>query len=834
MVGDSIFAETPEERESSFSNQCEHDSNGSYGSENWNDSYQKLFTTVLPSDDTVTKSLKMAQFSGRFKDLVETTVRTIVEEYSFPNELKSIKPVNGKIVDLSLPIPSSLNVDVHYSHQGLHFHLFNTCRDVDSDLSGLSLRHSKTSVVQKILGHEIRAMKAFSAALERQRAHASAQDKISVYGLLESVVDYLGFRFFVSAVPLVNLADSGQQINRNPQIHKQLQQIAKELNVLPEIGVDSGSAASNLCHDARIFRSTDRRVYISRLSNLMPPDLPSPNTNEIVLLKLRPECVAEYATPLCPNAYRAIPTADPSIPEQASQVVASASQELRLDTVSAFREHLELLEILPLGSGSFTEYLHNRGINVRHVGLICQETRMTHIRKTILCEMVARACKTIFRDLLRLAVESTNVIKKDDAPKISAAGIQQFKAKLNFEIKKSFVDFCNLVLGNGPNSSKLYKDKLLPEIASKFNGFELPLSSALELHRPQLFWALQHHLRIQFAERSNYQFNIASPLKLDDLLHFEISSKIPTKVFGSTDVILKNIDTYLDDQEYDLAILGLELALSIEEACPSSQSALPMARLLLRMAQVSLDTDELDKAEEFSTAAFERVPKTHAFSAKCRLTQMRIKHMTTATGDHDLTFSSYIEQELQEAVRVVEWHMGYGHPLIYEIYIGMVDIMQERNAIGSATKYLAEAVDCLSKSVGGSNVLIACPRRRQGELLKLANKPLDAISMYEDALRIHESQASNVKNTEETRRHNIHAATCCHEITLLLMQTNENNKAFKYALKALSLRESALESGHTDIVHSMIQIASLSEELNEDIRALQVRSTNSFILMSPC
>jgi hypothetical protein len=42
--------------------------------------------------------------------------------------------------------------------------------------------------------------------------------------------------------------------------------------------------------------------------------------------------------------------------------------------------------------------MHAHGINIRHLGLLAQETKLPHVRHLMLCEMIARTAKDILNE----------------------------------------------------------------------------------------------------------------------------------------------------------------------------------------------------------------------------------------------------------------------------------------------------------------------------------------------------------------------------------------------------------------------------------------------------
>ena len=59
---------------------------------------------------------------------------------------------------------------------------------------------------------------------------------------------------------------------------------------------------------------------------------------------------------------------------------------------------LDTLSLFPYESHTLTKAMHAHGINIRHLGVLAQETKLPHVRHLMLCEMIARTAKDILKE----------------------------------------------------------------------------------------------------------------------------------------------------------------------------------------------------------------------------------------------------------------------------------------------------------------------------------------------------------------------------------------------------------------------------------------------------
>ena len=63
----------------------------------------------------------------------------------------------------------------------------------------------------------------------------------------------------------------------------------------------------------------------------------------------------------------------------------------------------------PLSSSEITKMMHSRGLCMRHLGKVCSEASLNHMRELFVIEIVSRCAKLLIRDGLSVLAESTRM-----------------------------------------------------------------------------------------------------------------------------------------------------------------------------------------------------------------------------------------------------------------------------------------------------------------------------------------------------------------------------------------------------------------------------------------
>lgn len=603
---------------------------------------------------------------------------------------------------------------------------------------------------------------------------------------------------------------------------------------------------------------------------------------EFALFKFRPEFVKLYGEllPLHSNAHLPPATTNEDLSDDhpqhevlemqlLQQVAYSASQYLQFQVIPSFVHMLEkeggASSAHVYDSRSLTRALHREGINVRYLGICFSLATKQHVKRLLLSEMLARVCKMELRAALRTIVHETaaKVLKqalRTDAGVPEAQETAKYHAEYEQEVgsaelnaldpeairklstalihskaRQVVVTFFNLVLGTSSAEAKLFwKDRILPHVRRKFGlddshhllNIEAIVNDDL-LHAPQVFQALQTHAHVAFADdRMSFSWKSASPLALEDLQSHSLAplTNLIARTTTYCEDALANVDSLLESQQFEDALLQLKLHIAILSTSPTDERALPLSHLLVCAAELSSQLGLLDDAERFAALAIENGPKNHAVSAKAHTISMKLNyHMRSDLDAVRLHFT--------QAVEVVQWHLGSSHPLLLDTYLSMIEILGDCGEHGEALKVLSTCTEMARECFGKASLVYADLRRKQGQLLYESRAHLDeAVGVLEDAISVYEKHFQHDTEAGEGTLSlgsscKVLAASCCFLIAAIHKELSssrtDTEKAFSMARRAFILRKEVLSDDHVDSIASLLQLGALANELGDHFRALE-------------
>ncbi|KAL6058183.1 hypothetical protein QOT17_015042 [Balamuthia mandrillaris] len=253
--------------------------------------------------------------------------------------------------------------------------------------------------------------------------------------------------------------------------------------------------------------------------------------------------------------------------------IVQASTYLKENVIPAFVAKLCSLEIIPTSSETFTQQLHECGINVRYLPLLAAHPMLSpsvastlftsssstlsfascdpflHVRQFLVVEMVARTCKHILKQKWRQVTRRSKyeslqssalaslpseqhqlpVLMKNEEGKADATKnnierkAREAIAGVEKELQWTTVKYFNLVLGRGKESQNYWTQTLRMEVKDKFH-FDLLLAriggqgenKTMAMMVPplnvirMLFLSMQHHCGVDFEDDPTYPFDTAN------------------------------------------------------------------------------------------------------------------------------------------------------------------------------------------------------------------------------------------------------------------------------------------------------------------------------------
>ncbi|CEG43890.1 Tetratricopeptide-like helical [Plasmopara halstedii] len=839
--------------------------------EDWDQRFKALQNRE-GSADIFSVGVEFSTFLANFRHTAEEAVTTIVEEMAFEDSEKTLKPqpLDGDdffATDDMKHFTSLLPMLLKYQCDGLLIYMCSNF-SVNGSVHQTRIDEECVDAFHKLVGHQVRAARAIQIAIEEfaDNTQPICQD-IILQIPLQCSIDYLGFRAFVIASSSPGLTSTRQSLvsqaetNQAHQLHHQLKLVYDNLGLLTDSMPALEDVKNELHSDcsapayfpvsAGFSVETREAALVFKLHNLMdifPADVSSdePNAiaNEVLLCKMRPEFVRMHGNslPLYSNTHLSIDqqnqcAKNKSHTEQQllQQFARSAHDCLETIIIPEFVADLENGTVQVIDSRSLTRALHEAGINMRYLSSCYELSSLKHIRRALLAEMVARAIKIEFRASLReilpksiaailtQAVGSLNLRIDDEPRRNTDITTARALAKLALENEASqiTVECFNLVFGVSSLDSKLFwEERILPQLHAKFGrpGEKFVWDTIINedlLHMPQLFHALQVQTGVCYSDYISYNLRGATPFSCDHMQYINSRTKLLVRSTAACERAMKNADAFLAAQNVDGALSSILFQISILETAPSDERNSSLCHLLTCAANILLEMDLPDKAEQLAVLAIEESPSNHAELACVYTVLMKLKY-----ASNDLVG---IQECFAKSVELVQWHLGPVHPLLCNTYMAMTEILGNLGKLEQALEIMQNCVVLVRDCFGKTSLLYADIRRQQGMLMFTANFTDGAavIGVLEDAFSVYEKHFHGL--VEDVAIYKEFAAECCYVLATLYIQVNGNQAAeaaYRVALTGLGLRKEVLMSSHKDMINSFLQLGNLSRDIGEHYRAV--------------
>lgn len=199
------------------------------------------------------------------------------------------------------------------------------------------------------------------------------------------------------------------------------------------------------------------------------------------------------------------------------EIALRACTELYTSVIPELASKLDQMLLFPLQSHDLTKLLHMHGVNCRMLGKLYTFCTAVHSKHLLMCEMVARACKTIFGNALRMISRHNLACKLANyaPPEPDQEGSQTEECEMWVDMMGENVTLChvnffNIVLGNTEHTIRMWTSIIADAVFQSFN-IEIPFDTMTSIdnhpicvpeniHFPQLFQALQVHCSVIFAD----------------------------------------------------------------------------------------------------------------------------------------------------------------------------------------------------------------------------------------------------------------------------------------------------------------------------------------------
>lgn len=360
-------------------------------SRDWNREFQELVDELRHDESILDQEQRFARLSRLardFRSTAELLGKLIISERHLAR--KTIAPLEGV---------GGVAGGVKYLSHNILFKFPVERRDLGLDEEGAF----------KTAGHELRGFGAVYRALGPD---------IDVRVPLSCLVEYRGYRLLaMSLLPigpetlLHGSSDAARTFSRDSEgaLSGMLAQLATVLNLREHSVRDAQGAAQQvaLAFDTEGHRGRDYRYYLIDLHRLFPPEpvwrqragdaspaaAARPEAGLMLVRMMRPELVRASDRPLVNDVFVCDAEQKRDLEEAHRRLIDTVIPEFARALDSKDRSSDEFQHL--------TSYLHQAGINVRHLGRVRAHLRAQEWRDLALVEMVARTLKNLLRRDMR-------------------------------------------------------------------------------------------------------------------------------------------------------------------------------------------------------------------------------------------------------------------------------------------------------------------------------------------------------------------------------------------------------------------------------------------------
>jgi tetratricopeptide (TPR) repeat protein len=819
--------------------------------DSWNDRLQASIEDVLAAQnciyeapDSVTSGSQQALLEsyfqyfavlGQFYAAARLGAQTIVDEYSLPDSMRSAVLVNlsGLVADEDGTgagaggSGADIEAEEVFLLDGLVFRLVAvpaSSRDLEMSASDAYTRYvtATDTVKHKMAGGDARAYHAVQRAVLSLFTNDTDTDTdIRPCTVGQTVVDYSGYRVQVCCpLPLEErrTLKYGQASSEDIficrdipgpdaegggyQYPKLFMQLAEKLNLrqrLIRTVVSDGGGDENvhvyessemiLTRDMQLHQSDDDRFYMVNFSNLLPPEVPSPESNDVLTKQFRPEFLCKNPLALSPEALSienaplegegeaterdsmgakldSTPTAAAHPDRDRKQSVIAqnvakltvdsiiqASKKLKNVTIVRLVKKLDYMVVFPMESFGLTRFMHSNGVNCRHLGVMYELSSVFHVRQLLLCEAVARSVKTLLKLVLQRCSRrgrAEGVVAQERGRSREAHFLEHQEALLAAK-RLVVVDMFNMALGHGERCDGFWTGLLPSTVQSKF-GLHIPSNHdrSTLLHAFQLFEAMQYHCGVTFRDSNQYLFHNPlhpEPFRPEDLVDHAPVVKAEQLYPGADHDLAALSAAYMRERMYSDALNSLRIHMS---AVVLSQGTQVMERFLSpkqRALTTYLTYDialchfllkQYEQCSHVLLGHLESSPKYTVLAARM-LTLLMCSTFHSGSGSSDgksLPNAAKINTALQyfESAKMMYYlALGSQHPAVGLHVCALADLYFESKALPQARVTNMVALGSFKHALGDMHPVCAGVAVKLGNLLLADGQHSAAVELLEGA-----------------------------------------------------------------------------------------------------
>ncbi|KAJ5070037.1 clustered mitochondria protein [Anaeramoeba ignava] len=646
------------------------------------------------NETNIEKYNEIMDLIGNFLQTATYCAQTIIDEYPLKKSDKTFKPL----------FKSKENHQLKKQfHQQEHFE-DDQFQEIQYESSGLTFKFYHKYKPE--LENEELSMKMANHLIQNGKFIQEA-NILGIQIPLQCIVDYKGFRMHISA----KLPQDKESVKLKDIQNLQLKQKIDLL--LRKYGI---AMNDEIMESIQVIELSGNENYLLNVEKFFPNEksksksIEIKNLKENVVNRIRPELLVD----IIKN------NTNQNENDDISQI---ASDYLFSNTLPNFILQTDDLKIIPLDSEELKKEMHKNGINMRHLGVLANLTKIPHVRQLLMIDMIARICKKILFQQLRKTSKRIKNIESKEFPNLE---VTEFDKKImdskeetetisnqkqivfqtpNKSIKKNLfsefntpqnqktinrindnvstvvIDFFNLVLGSSEECEMYWNSVLIP---------------SLYFYQCNITLALNFLIVMNMISQKNYQ------LKNKILLQFTQSQKI----FYNENIFDGKIPSNLN--EHNQMIQNLNFKLSVQKSIYDYSNSILCANAALGASR-----------------------KFHGFISLTYLILMKAKYQV---GDTKSAIECF-----KYSLDAIRFHLTEYHPLLIDAYNEIAHLYQRENNIQYALKFYTKALELSKKVIGIAHSKTAWCFFYVGGCYIKTNNFQDALSNLESGLAVIDS-----------------------------------------------------------------------------------------------
>ncbi|KAJ5068146.1 clustered mitochondria protein [Anaeramoeba ignava] len=687
------------------------------------------------NETNIEKYNEIMDLIGNFLQTATYCAQTIIDEYPLKKSDKTFKPL----------FKSKENHQLKKQfHQQEHFE-DDQFQEIQYESSGLTFKFYHKYKPE--LENEELSMKMANHLIQNGKFIQEA-NILGIQIPLQCIVDYKGFRMHISA----KLPQDKEPVKLKDIQNLQLKQKIDLL--LRKYGI---AMNDEIMESIQVIELSGNENYLLNVEKFFPNEKSKSKSKSIEIKNLKENVVNRIRPELLVDIIKNNTNQNEN--DDISQI---ASDYLFSNTLPNFILQTDDLKIIPLDSEELKKEMHKNGINMRHLGVLANLTKIPHVRQLFMIDMIARICKKILFQQLRKTSKRIKNIESKEFPNLE---VTEFDKKImdskeetetisnqkqivfqtpNKSIKKNLfsefntpqnqktinrindnvstvvIDFFNLVLGSSEECEMYWNSVLIPSVEKKF-GFKIEY---FLVHKPALFLSMQYHTGVEFLDSDEYDFTKELPVEKQDFIAIHPKPKI----FYNENIFDGKIPSNLN--EHNQMIQNLNFKLSVQKSIYGIEN-MEVSRILTKLSNLHFEQKDYSNSILCANAALGASRKFHGFISLTYLILMKAKYQV---GDTKSAIECF-----KYSLDAIRFHLTEYHPLLIDAYNEIAHLYQRENNIQYALKFYTKALELSKKVIGIAHSKTAWCFFYVGGCYIKTNNFQDALSNLESGLAVIDS-----------------------------------------------------------------------------------------------